>query len=457
MRRGEVSERFNVLWGVFQREAAPLIQRLRENGTRVVSLSSLLRAPLMNGVFKEPDKAGRGTKLVNVFDLYGDTAINLDLVDRLEVSPEDEERFGVEEGDIFFTRSSLKPEGVGWSAYLEEQHEPAVFECHVIRARVDADQCVPGFLSNYARTWLAREYLVARASVTTMATIDQGALEQMPVVLPDRQVQFKLLDRLNAARATRQARILQAEELQEGLDGFMLDAVGLVPLPRPKTVFAVSPRDLVDALNPARYQGAQLEKHLPFKSTVGVAGRLLEARTAPEKEAPEERWDWIRIDDLPNRPWRVETVRTEIGRNIRGTFFEVQENDILVARLGPTILNAKFVLCPKLARRTVASSEFLTIRCSDGWQPEFVLWLLRTTVYREIMYARSRGATPSRFRLDGGDLLTIPFPQMSTDTQTRITAEVRRRRDEARRLREQAEQEWNAEKLAFEHELLGSD
>src|SRR5260370_13876736 len=91
---------------------------------------------------------------------------------------------------------------------------------------------------------------------------------------------------------------------------------------------------------------------------LGKVGNLLEARCSPEKEAPLEQWDWIRIDDLPNRPWQVENVRTQLGKEINGTFFEVQENDILLARLGPAIQNAKFVICPKLTRRTVASSEF---------------------------------------------------------------------------------------------------
>ena len=431
------------------------MERLKKAGVNVRPMSSLLSEPLMNGVFKKPANAGRGVKLVNVFDLYGDTAVDLNQVGQLDVSPAELKRFAVEKGDLFFTRSSLKPEGVAWSAYLEECEQQAVFECHLIRARLDESECEPGFVSNYARTWLAREYLVARAGVTTMATVDQGTIENLPVVLPALAVQKSLLAELNAARQTRARQLADADALLAGLDAVLLDALGLALPADSKTVFAIRARDLVGPLNPERYRGMQLEKALPFQTAVGDAVDWIDTRVTPTSAAPDELWDWIRIDDLPNQPWQVESVRTETGANIGGTFFEVQENDILVARLGPTILNAKFVLCPKLARRTVASTEFLVLRCRAEWQSNAVLWLLRTKLYRDIMYARSRGATPSRFRLDGADLLSISFPQMAPELQTQIAEEVRQRQSEARRLRAEAERGWDAAKAWFETQLLG--
>jgi len=289
-----------------------------------------------------------------------------------------------------------------------------------------------------------------------MTNINAEEIRQIVIPLPrEDQKQKELVAEMDRARAARQAKLKQADCMLAGLDDFILRTLGLLRPPKPKTVFAIKTRDLVNSLNPDRYRGAQLEKSLPFKSTVGNVGTLLEARCAPAREGPEDQWDWIRIDDLPNHPWQVERVRTERGKNILGTFFEVKENDILLARLGPTILNAKFVVCPKLIRRTVASSEFLVLRCGEGWQPEAVLWLLRTALYREIMYARSRGATPSRFRLDGSDLVTIPFPEIDNTTQAHITAEVRRRREESRRLRIQAGEEWQGAKRRFEEQLLG--
>jgi hypothetical protein len=83
--------------------------------------------------------------------------------------------------------------------------------------------------------------------------------------------------------------------------------------------------------------------------------------------------------------------------------------------------------------------------------------MLCTKFYRDIMYLRSRGGTPSRFRLDGDDLASIHFPSLDNATQTAITLEVHRCHEAWRRLRAEAEVEagWQAAKRWFEEQLLG--
>lgn len=133
----------------------------------------------------------------------------------------------------------------------------------------------------------------------------------------------------------------------------------------------------------------------------------------------------------------------------------MQENDILLARLGPTIQNSKFVLCPFLRRQTVASSEFLVVRCNKDWNPEVVLWILRTKLFRDIMYSKCTGGTPSRYRLSAENLIKITFPIISRATQQIIATEIRKRLDNIQRLRAEAETEWAAAKARFEAQLLG--
>lgn len=98
--------------------------------------------------------------------------------------------------------------------------------------------------------------------------------------------------------------------------------------------------------------------------------------------------DWIRIDDLPNQPLDIEEIRTQPANEVEGTFFEVQEGDILVARLGPTILNQKIVMVRSLERTTIASAEFLVLRCRRGYDPEAVMAVLKTGYYRDLMAFR---------------------------------------------------------------------
>jgi type I restriction enzyme S subunit len=380
-----------------------------------------------------------------------------DLRDLKYITMDEDElnRYRLEVGDLLFNRTNSK-ELVGKCDVFNEPGD-WVFASYLIRARLDSSKVLPQFVSDFLNTRSGR-LQINRLSrqIIGMTNINAEELKGMLVPVPaDLGKQRALVAAMNAARAERRAKLAQAES-DANMDAFLLKSLGLKLAARPKTVFAIRSQDLIGVLNPDRYRCLALEKSLPYETNVSSVAFIVETRCSPERETPDGLWDWIRIDDIPNQPWRVETVRTELGKNITGTFFEVRENDILLARLGPTILNSKFVLCPRLARRTVASAEFLVLRCRDGFQPEAILWLLRTGLYREIMYSRSRGATPSRFRLDGDDLLSIPFPTMDDPMQSMITAEVRRRYASSRRLRAEAEAGWKAAKHWFEEQLLDS-
>ena len=364
------------------------------------------------------------------------------------------ENYRLEQGDILFNRTNSK-ELVGKCEVFREVGD-WVFASYLIRVRTDEARLLPQFVSDFLGTAIGR-LQIDRFSrqIIGMTTINAEEIRELQIPVPPVGQQKKLVAAMDKARAKRGKKLADTDALLAGMDAFLLDAVGLTPPPRPRGVFAVQMTHLRGALNVDRYRGLQLEKGLAFSTSVGSSSTIVDVRCTPRNEAPDDYWDWVRIDDLPNQPWQIEGVRTELGKNITGSFFEVQENDILIARLGPTILNAKFVLCPKTVRRTVASAEFLVLRPSVGYQPEAILWLLRTALYREIMYLRSRGATPSRFRLDASDLLSIPFPKIGSKIQTAITTEVRRCHREAHRLRAEANEGWEAAKLWFEEQLLG--
>ena len=163
--------------------------------------------------------------------------------------------------------------------------------------------------------------------------------------------------------------------------------------------------------------------------------------------------DWMRIDDLPNQPLDIEEVRTQPANEVEGIFFEVQEGDILVARLGPTILNQKIVMVRSVERTTIASAEFLVLRCKEGYNPEAVMAVLKTAYYRDLMYSHARGSTPSRYRLNREDMLKLPFPDIRKH-QEQIANDANNVREQVKAMRIQVEQEWQVAKDRFERELL---
>jgi type I restriction enzyme, S subunit len=104
-----------------------------------------------NGYFKKPELVGRGYKLVNVTDLYQPYGIDTDYpaVERIEASDADVQKYGVADGDLFITRSSLVLTGIAHCNIVQRVKEPTLFECHVMRLRPNKQTIKPDFLALY--------------------------------------------------------------------------------------------------------------------------------------------------------------------------------------------------------------------------------------------------------------------------------------------------------------------
>lgn len=164
----------------------------------VINLKHLLSTPVRSGVFKKKDQFGSGAKLVNVGDLYPDEYfIDPNLLECVQVTPDERKKFQVYSGDIFFVRSSLKMEGVGRVACLLEEVEDIVFECHVVRGSPNQIKCSSKFLTRYLNSPLVAAEFIRRANTTTMTTIAQGSLVTIPVPLPPRCEQVSIDDFLD--------------------------------------------------------------------------------------------------------------------------------------------------------------------------------------------------------------------------------------------------------------------
>lgn len=375
---------------------------------------------------------------------------------------------GIVSGNKFLTaevidlKYSLKPEDVlfarsgataGKTFIFTKKFSPAIFAGYCIRFRFDKSQVLPWYIYFYTKTGRYRTWVQSIQRPSGQPNINKEEFKAFTIPVPPLKQQ-ELVAEMYTARETRKRKLQQADSLLASLDPFLLDQLDLKAESKSKrTVLAIRANQIQGPINPERYLLSALEKSIQG-TTIGKVAHILESKIAPSKEAPNDQWDWIRIDDLKNQPLGVDSIRTEMGVDIEGTYFAVQENDILLARLGPTILNRKFLLCPKTLRKTIASGEFLVLRCKGGWNPLTVLWILRTSVYRDLIYSKGRGATPSRYRVNRDDLAALPFPIIDPKKQAVLATEVEHRIGNARRLRQEAAQEWQAAKQRFEEQLL---
>ena len=100
-------------------------------------LKDLSSIRISNGAFNDPRKTGKGYKLINVKDLYNEFRIDESKLKLLNISEKEYKRYAVKNEDIFFTRSSLKAEGIAHCNIFDNKSQEVIYECHIMRVRPD--------------------------------------------------------------------------------------------------------------------------------------------------------------------------------------------------------------------------------------------------------------------------------------------------------------------------------
>lgn len=135
----------------------------------------------------------------------------------------------------------------------------------------------------------------------------------------------------------------------------------------------------------------------------------------------------------------------------KGQAFRYKESDVLFARLRP-YLNKVW----RAEAEGVCSTEFHVIRINEGVSdllPDYLAAVMRSSVVVAQTKHMMTGNTHPRLANEDVVDLLIPIPDEKT--QRKIVDELRRRRMEARCLREEAAREWETAKARFEARLLG--
>lgn len=88
-----------------------------------------------NGIYKPKTFHGRGTKIVNMGELFAYPRLGDVPMRRLQLTESELSRFSLQQGDLLFARRSLVNEGAGKCSVVMELTEPTVFESSIIRAR----------------------------------------------------------------------------------------------------------------------------------------------------------------------------------------------------------------------------------------------------------------------------------------------------------------------------------
>jgi len=152
-----------------------------------------------NGINIGGEFFGSGYPFVSYSDVYNNYSLPREVVGLVESSTADRERYSVERGDIFFTRTSETVEEIGFSSVCLEGIDDACFAGFLIRVRPWADTLIPEFSKYYFRQTGLRAFLVKEMNLVTRASLSQSLLGSLPVLLPPLSEQKEIASQITSA------------------------------------------------------------------------------------------------------------------------------------------------------------------------------------------------------------------------------------------------------------------
>jgi type I restriction enzyme, S subunit len=313
-------------------------------------------------------------------------------------------------------------------------------------------------------TWYLFYLFLTNLGTELYARIKKGGLQQrtnladvavLEFPLPPDSKLRELVATMEAARASHQQKLAEADALLAGFDGYLLAQLGLAaPAPDARQVFAVRLGQLrdtgrvnADYFHPERILAIRaMEKN---RKTMRVE-RLRDIADFVRDAVPAETSEnYLGLANVQSNTGELVESTEEDGV---GLCFRFAPQDVLFARLRPYLNKVH-----RAEKTGVCSTEFHVIRIHPAAKPqdEIRADYLATVLRSSLVLAQTRHMMTGNThpRLANEDVVNLVVPLPDPKIQEIIAAEVTRRRTEARRLRSSAGTEWAAAKARFEQEL----
>ena len=152
-----------------------------------------------NGLNKGKDFFGKGTPIINYMDVYKRNKIySNDLIGSVETTEDEQKRYSIKRGDVFFTRTSETKEEIGKTSVLLDDVEKGVFSGFVLRARPITELLLPEYCAYCFETYEFRKNVIRYSTYTTRALTNGTTLSNLKIPVPSIEIQnkiVKILDR----------------------------------------------------------------------------------------------------------------------------------------------------------------------------------------------------------------------------------------------------------------------
>jgi restriction endonuclease S subunit len=324
----------------------------------------------------------------------------------------------------------------------------------------DPKRLLPEFLANYLVVVGEKLLPLITKHSTTVQSINTTQFSALMLPCPPLNIQKQMSAEMQAARTARQEKLAAADALLAGLDGFLLEQLGLtLPQEETRLAYGVTLKD-VDAdrfdphfHNPRFHSLVESIQSRPYDK-LGNIVQFSNQQWNP-KESDSEYFTYIEISGIALSSGMVTPSEVLVSEAPSRARMLVRTGDIIISLTRPH--RGAIALIGSDLDGCVASTGFAVIRriIRDDITRDYLWCVLRSQLCLQQMLQRSSGGNYPAITQPELTKISIPTPSISV--QREIVAKVRNCHEEARSLRTEAAQEWEAAKARFEARLLGKD
>jgi type I restriction enzyme, S subunit len=337
----------------------------------VKAFGRLYAEPSRNGLYKSSEFHGRGTRIVNMGEMFGLDFISDQEMSRVSLTPKEIATSALRNGDLLFGRRSVVPSGAGKCSLVVEPLEPLVFESSIIRVRLEQAEADPLFYFYFFASSTGRSVMAVIISGTNVKGIRGSELRELNIPhppLPEQHAIATALSDVDALLGGLERLIAKKRDLKSAAMQQLLTGESRLPgFQGPWGPLDMARNSLLKAR--IGWQGLTTDEYLASGSYYLVTGTDFLAG----------RVNWATC------PF-VAAARYEQDRNI-----QLRRNDVLVTKDG-TIGKVAFVReLPGPA--TLNSGVFVIRPRNKAYEPRFLYHILASAVFEDFLMRLAAGST----------------------------------------------------------------
>ena len=170
---------------------------------------------MSSGISSTKEQAGHGSPFLSFSVVFNNYFLPDSLIDLMDTTDGEKQKYSINEGDIFLTRTSETVDELAMSSVALKDYPEASFSGFLKRLRpVDKTIVYPKFMAFYLRSPLFRRTIINNTVMTLRASFNEAMFSYLEIMLPDFDTQKKIGDFLYSLEKKKQINNQINQELE---------------------------------------------------------------------------------------------------------------------------------------------------------------------------------------------------------------------------------------------------